>query len=105
MLEKLTEQMKREGYVPDTSFVLLDVAEEQKEHLLRHHSEKLALAFGLMNAPPGAPIRIVKNLRVCGDCHTAMKFISKIVGQEIILRDAIRFHHFKGGLCSCRDYW
>jgi len=105
MLEKLTEQMKKEGYVPDTSFVLLDVVEEQKEHLLRHHSEKLALAFGLINAPPGAPIRIVKNLRVCGDCHTAMKFVSKIVGREIILRDAIRFHHFKGGLCSCRDYW
>eukprot|EP01018_Ginkgo_biloba_P016554 Gb_35599 [translate_table: standard] len=105
MLERLTVQMKQEGYVPDRNFALQDVEEQQKEHILSQHSERLALAFGLINAPPGAPIRIFKNLRVCGDCHTAMKFSSKIVEREIILRDAIRFHHFKGGLCSCRDYW
>ncbi|XP_057865928.2 pentatricopeptide repeat-containing protein At2g03880, mitochondrial [Cryptomeria japonica] len=105
MLENLSIQMKKEGYIPDTNFVLLDVDEDQKERLLLHHSEKLALAFGLINSCPGAPIRIVKNLRVCGDCHTAMKFISKIVGREIIVRDATRFHHFTGGYCSCTDYW
>eukprot|EP01018_Ginkgo_biloba_P024207 Gb_01226 [translate_table: standard] len=104
-LESLAGQMKEEGYVPDTSFVLHDVVEEEKEYFLCGHSEKLAIAFGLINTCPGTPLRITKNLRVCGDCHSATKFISKIVGREIIVRDASRFHHFKGGLCSCGEYW
>eukprot|EP01018_Ginkgo_biloba_P013352 Gb_31457 [translate_table: standard] len=104
-LDELTEQMEKEGYVPDTNFVLHDVEQEQKEQSLSYHSERLAIAFGLISTPPGTPIRIIKNLRVCGDCHTATKFISKIVGREIVVRDANRFHHFKGGLCSCGDYW
>eukprot|EP01018_Ginkgo_biloba_P010582 Gb_16515 [translate_table: standard] len=105
MLERLSEQMKNAGYVPNTNFVLHDVEQEQKEKSLYHHSEKLAIAFGLITTPPGAPIRIIKNLRVCGDCHIATKFICKIVGREIVVRDASRFHHFKDGLCSCGDYW
>eukprot|EP01018_Ginkgo_biloba_P008587 Gb_26466 [translate_table: standard] len=104
-LETLSGQMKAAGHVPDTNFVLHDVEEEQKEHFLYHHSEKLAIAFGLISIPTGTPIRIVKNLRVCGDCHAAIKFISKIVGREIVVRDANRFHHFKDGQCSCGDYW
>ncbi|XP_059074204.1 putative pentatricopeptide repeat-containing protein At1g68930 [Cryptomeria japonica] len=105
MLEILARQMKAAGYVPDTNFVLHDVEDEYKDNFLIYHSEKLALAFGLISIPHGIPIRIVKNLRVCGDCHTAIKFISKIAGREIIVRDAHRFHHFKDGLCSCGDYW
>eukprot|EP01018_Ginkgo_biloba_P024067 Gb_36177 [translate_table: standard] len=104
-LEALSGQMKASGYVPDMRFVLNDVEEQQKEHIIYHHSEKLAIAFGLINTSPGTPIRIVKNLRVCGDCHSAIKFISKIVLREIVVRDANRFHHFKDGLCSCGDYW
>eukprot|EP01018_Ginkgo_biloba_P026876 Gb_29534 [translate_table: standard] len=104
-LDILTIQMKEVGYVPNTIFVPHDLKEEEKECLLRHHSEKLAIAFGLINTPSGTPIRIFKNLRVCGDCHTATKFISKIVGREIIVRDVNRFHQFKEGLCSCGDYW
>eukprot|EP01018_Ginkgo_biloba_P002828 Gb_14729 [translate_table: standard] len=104
-LDILARQMKKEGYVPRTNFVLHDVEEEQKEHILGRHSEKLAIAFGLINTPPGTSIRIIKNLRVCGDCHTATKFISKVVGREIIVRDISRFHHFKDGMCSCGDYW
>eukprot|EP01018_Ginkgo_biloba_P019015 Gb_21714 [translate_table: standard] len=104
-LESLSGQMKEAGYVPDTKFVLHDVGDEQKEQILSRHSEKLAIAFGLINTPPGTPIRIVKNLRVCGDCHSATKFISKIVAREIIVRDAHRFHHFKDGHCSCGNYW
>lgn len=105
MLEKLTLQLKDAGYVPDTNFVLFDVDEEHKGHILRHHSEKLAIAFGLINTPQGTPIRVINNLRVCGDCHTAIKLISKIVRREIVVRDSSRFHHFKDGLCSCHDYW
>eukprot|EP01018_Ginkgo_biloba_P024547 Gb_02194 [translate_table: standard] len=104
-LERLSGQMKEAGYVPDTLFVPNDVQEEQKDHILDHHSEKLAIAFGLINTFPGTPIRILKNLRVCGDCHSATKFISKIVAREIVVRDANRFHHFKDGKCSCGDYW
>jgi pentatricopeptide repeat protein len=104
-LKRLSGKMNDAGYVPDTKFVLHDVEEEEKLSHLWHHSEKLAIAFGLISTPPGTPIRIFKNLRVCGDCHTATKFITKIVGRAIVVRDGNRFHHFKDGLCSCRDYW
>eukprot|EP01018_Ginkgo_biloba_P036667 Gb_31697 [translate_table: standard] len=104
-LDSLAAEIKKAGYVPDTHFVLHDVREEEKEYILCGHSEKLAIAFGLINTYPGTPLRIIKNLRVCGDCHTATKFISKIAGREIILRDANRFHHFIDGMCSCGDYW
>eukprot|EP01018_Ginkgo_biloba_P008631 Gb_28772 [translate_table: standard] len=104
-LKALSGMMKEAGYVPDTHFVLQDVEEDQKEQILFRHSEKLAIAFGLINTHPGTPLRIVKNLRVCGDCHSATKFISKIVEREIVVRDANRFHHFKDGRCSCEDYW
>eukprot|EP01018_Ginkgo_biloba_P025610 Gb_06572 [translate_table: standard] len=105
LLDRLAGQMKEAGYVPDTNFVLHDVDDEQKECMLIHHSEKLAIAFGLINTPTGMPIKIKKNLRVCGDCHNAAKVISKVAEREIIVRDTNRFHHFKDGLCSCGDYW
>lgn len=104
-LAKLIDRIRREGYIPDLSFALHDVEEETKEEMLYVHSEKLAIVFGLLNSGAGSVIRIKKNLRVCGDCHTATKFISKVTGREIIVRDAHRFHHFKDGTCSCRDYW
>eukprot|EP01018_Ginkgo_biloba_P006326 Gb_17177 [translate_table: standard] len=104
-LDRLSTQLKAAGYVPDTRFVLSDVEDNQKEQILCHHSEKLAIAFGLINTPPGTTIRIIKNLRVCGDCHSATKFISKIATREIVVRDATRYHHFKDGECSCGDYW
>lgn len=104
-LESLAVQMKDAGYVPNTSLVLHDVAEEVKERMLWSHSEKLAIAFALISTGSGSPIRITKNLRACVDCHTAAKFISKIAKREIIVRDAIRFHHFRDGSCSCGDYW
>lgn len=105
MLETLARQIEAIGYVPDTNFVLLNVEEEVKEDMLYSHSERLAIAFGLMKTSPGTTIRITKNLRVCDDCHIATKFIAKIVKREFIVRDASRFHHFKDGVCSCGDYW
>ncbi|XP_058112760.1 pentatricopeptide repeat-containing protein At3g62890-like [Magnolia sinica] len=103
--EELLEQLKLRGYVPDTSVVLLDMDENEKEHVLYRHSEKLAVVFALMNTPPKTPIRIMKNLRVCSDCHAALKLISNIADRQIVVRDRNRFHCFKDGLCSCRDYW
>lgn len=105
MLAKLRMEMKAAGYIPDTNFALFDLEEEEKMTEVWSHSEKIALAFGLITIPPGVPIRITKNLRICGDCHSAIKFISGIVGREIIVRDNNRFHRFKDYQCSCRDYW
>ncbi|XP_022154015.1 pentatricopeptide repeat-containing protein At4g16835, mitochondrial-like [Momordica charantia] len=104
-LNELYGKMKLAGYVPDLEFVLHDVEEEHKEKLLLWHSEKLAIAFGLLKMAPETPIRVFKNLRVCGDCHRAIKFISAIERREIIVRDTTRFHHFSNGFCSCGDYW
>ncbi|KAK9291002.1 hypothetical protein L1049_009185 [Liquidambar formosana] len=69
------------------------------------HSEKLAIAFGLLKTEAGTEIVVIKNLRVCGDCHLFMKLVSKIVNRQFVIRDATRFHHFKDGACSCKDYW
>ncbi|OAY52024.1 pentatricopeptide repeat-containing protein At5g16860 [Manihot esculenta] len=105
ILTELIRRIKVIGYVPETSFALHDVDDEEKGDLLSEHSEKLALAYGILTSAPGAPIRITKNLRVCGDCHTAITYISMIIDHEIILRDSTRFHHFNKGSCSCRGYW
>ncbi|KAK2635962.1 hypothetical protein Ddye_030754 [Dipteronia dyeriana] len=104
-LEKLNLKMIEEGYVPDVSSVLHDVEDSEKVKMLNYHSERLAIAFGLLFIPPGLPIRVVKNLRVCGDCHNATKYISKITKREILVRDAVRFHLYKDGTCSCGDFW
>ncbi|KAG8372972.1 hypothetical protein BUALT_Bualt12G0122600 [Buddleja alternifolia] len=105
MLDEVDRLLEMAGHVPDTSEVYYDVDEEWKEDVLCQHSEKLAIAFGLISTKPGTTLRIVKNLRVCGNCHSATKMISKIFNREIIARDRNRFHHFKDGYCSCRDYW
>lgn len=104
-MESLYLQIKKLGYVPDTGFVLQKVDEGEKELSLCGHSEKLALAFGLISTPARAPLRIIKNLRICGDCHNAAKYISEVEQREIIMRDNYRFHHFSQGVCSCGDYW
>ena len=91
--------------MPETKFVLHDVQEEQKGALLCFHSEKLAVSFGLIGMPMEKTIRIMKNLRMCGDCHNAIKFISKVVKREIVVRDTNHFHHFEDGVCSYGDYW
>ncbi|XP_015889191.3 pentatricopeptide repeat-containing protein At2g15690, mitochondrial-like [Ziziphus jujuba] len=104
-LKGLNGQMREAGYVPDTRYVLHDIDQEAKEQALQYHSERLAIAYGLISTPPRTTLRIMKNLRICGDCHNAIKIMSKIVGRELIVRDNKRFHHFKDGKCSCGDYW
>ncbi|XP_039121654.1 pentatricopeptide repeat-containing protein At2g27610 [Dioscorea cayenensis subsp. rotundata] len=104
-LKEMTKRLKDEGYCADTDLVLHEVEEEHKETMLSRHSERLAIAFGLISTPQGTPLQIVKNLRVCTDCHTAIKMISKLEERGIVVRDSNRFHHFKDGSCSCGDYW
>ncbi|KAF7128174.1 hypothetical protein RHSIM_Rhsim11G0096100 [Rhododendron simsii] len=105
LLEVVIRKLNLEGYLPKTSEVLFDIDEEEKETALRYHSEKLAIAFGLLKTTPDTTIRIVKNLRVCDDCHNATKLISKIYNRKIIVRDRVRYHHFENGACSCQDFW
>ncbi|KAL6595098.1 hypothetical protein ACP70R_048201 [Stipagrostis hirtigluma subsp. patula] len=104
-LEKLMERLKEMGYTSRNDLVVHDVEEEQRETTLKFHSEKLAIAFGIISTPIGMPLRIFKNLRVCEDCHEAIKFISQATDREIIVRDLYRFHQFKDGRCSCEDFW
>ncbi|BBG96228.1 Pentatricopeptide repeat superfamily protein [Prunus dulcis] len=105
MLEKIGIRIAESGYSPNVSSVLHDIGEEEKENAIKEHSERLAMAFGLLVTGAGDCIRIVKNLRVCEDCHEVSKIISKVFEREIIVRDGSRFHHFKDGKCSCLDYW
>ncbi|MQL86706.1 hypothetical protein Taro_019244, partial [Colocasia esculenta] len=104
MLGLLEDLVKKKGYVAELQYAI-DGVEEHKEHDLWYHSERLALAFGLISLPASAPIRIKKNIRTCLDCHMVMKLVSDILKREIILRDTNRFHQFTNGSCSCGDYW
>lgn len=104
-LEILERRLMEAGFVSDTESALHDLDAEDKQVSLCNHSERLAIAYGLISTPPGSTLRIIKNLRACVNCHLATKLISKLAKREIIVRDANRFHHFKDGFCSCGDFW
>lgn len=104
-LEELGQKLRLVGYVPQIEHVLHNAPDEEKKEHLNHHSEKLALAFALVSNSHMRKIRIFKNLRICCDCHDFMKLVSDITDREIVVRDINRFHHFKGGSCSCQDFW
>ncbi|XP_047308147.1 pentatricopeptide repeat-containing protein At3g62890 [Impatiens glandulifera] len=105
-LDEIMMKLKMEGYVGDVKEVLLDLDEEEgKEMALWRHSEKLAVAFAILKTGEGESIRVMKNLRICSDCHVAMKMISRVFNREIIVRDCNRFHRFCNGICSCNDFW
>ncbi|KAL6602786.1 hypothetical protein ACP70R_043147 [Stipagrostis hirtigluma subsp. patula] len=104
-LERLEGLMSEAGYVPDTTPVFHNVEDDEKRNMVRGHSERLAIAFGLISTPPGTKLLVTKNLRVCEDCHVVIKLISQIVQREIIIRDVNRYHHFVNGECSCKDHW
>ncbi|KAL0708990.1 hypothetical protein Bca4012_015968 [Brassica carinata] len=104
-LESLVIELGKFGYKPRVEHELHDVEERKKEELLMQHSEKLALVFGLMCLPEGSSVRIMKNLRICVDCHEFMKAASMATRRLIIVRDVNRFHHFSDGHCSCGEFW
>ncbi|XP_008787150.3 pentatricopeptide repeat-containing protein At3g47530 [Phoenix dactylifera] len=104
-LDEIGRQLKIAGYVANMASELHDMDMEEKESALCFHSEKLAIAFGILATPPGRTIRIAKNLRICVDCHTFAKVLSSVYNRLVIIRDRSRFHHFKEGCCSCNDYW
>ena len=102
---KEEEEEERGGRGNDINNENMNPTSPSKEEQVCRHSEKLAIVYGLMKTPANTQLVIVKNLRVCGDCHTASRMISKIRQREIVLRDSNRFHHIKDGQCSCQhDY-
>jgi pentatricopeptide repeat protein len=105
MLVEINQQLKIAGYVAEISSELHNLCAEDKGNALSYHSEKLAIAFGVLATPPGTTIRVAKNLRTCVDCHNFAKFLSGVYNRVVIVRDRARFHHFKEGRCSCNDYW
>ncbi|PON75135.1 DYW domain containing protein [Parasponia andersonii] len=105
-LEELEKKLRSiERYSPATEVALHDVEDQQKERALTIHSERLAICYGLISTRPNTTLRVVKNLRVCNDCHLMIKLITKISKRKIVVRDRNRFHHFENGVCSCGDYW
>nr|KYP56073.1 hypothetical protein KK1_002303 [Cajanus cajan] len=104
-LYQLVSEIRKLGYVPDINCVHQNIDDKDKEKVLLSHTEKLAMTYGLMKVKDGSPIRVVKNTRICQDCHTAAKYISLARNRDIFLRDGGRFHHFMNGECSCNDRW
>ena len=105
--EELHQKLRTAGYVADTAWASRDAStpDQTKEQLLCEHSERLALVYGVLHSAPGQPLTIFKNLRVCGDCHDATKYASKVLGRKLIVKDMNRWHVFEGGKCSCGDFW
>ncbi|KAK7271814.1 hypothetical protein RJT34_28023 [Clitoria ternatea] len=104
-LDEVMRKIQEVGFVSETKSILHDVDEEVKIDMINKHSEKIALAYGLLVSSADMPIIITKNLRICCDCHNTAKFVSLLEKRTIIIRDSKRFHHFSDGLCSCSDYW
>ncbi|XVF33189.1 hypothetical protein REPUB_Repub17cG0147100 [Reevesia pubescens] len=104
-LYHLVSEMKKLGYKPDVKCVYQNIDDGEKEKMLLSHTEKLAITYGLIKSRSDAPIRVIKNTRICPDCHTAAKYMSFVKNREIFLRDGSRVHHFSEGKCSCNDCW
>ncbi|GMN50440.1 hypothetical protein TIFTF001_019601 [Ficus carica] len=57
MLDDMINRLKEAGYIPERSEALLDTDDDaEKETALSLHSEKLAIAFGLVSTNPRTPI-------------------------------------------------
>lgn len=102
-LMELARKMEEVDYVTDKSHWLQNTEEYRGKS--SQHTELMALAYGLVCLSHGTPIRVLKSARMCGDCHSACKFISTFIGRDIVIKDSCNFHHFKDGGCSCRDQW
>ncbi|XP_038890388.1 pentatricopeptide repeat-containing protein At5g50390, chloroplastic isoform X1 [Benincasa hispida] len=104
-VDELMLKISKLGYVPEEQNFMLPDVDEHEEKIQMYHSEKLAIAYGLLNTLEQTPLQIVQSHRICSDCHFVIKLIAMITKREIVIRDASRFHHFRDGSCSCGDYW
>ncbi|KAM7524526.1 hypothetical protein LguiA_014428 [Lonicera macranthoides] len=105
VLRDIAKRVRGVGHEPEVLAVLHNVGDKDKESDLCEHSERLAIAFGMLKTRAPVVIRVVKNLRVCGDCHEVTKIVSRLYEREIVVRDRVRFHRFFNGACSCKDFW
>lgn len=78
-MDTLSGSIKAAEYETHTKYAFNDMEKEQKEQIPCYDSEKLAIAFGLIDTSPGTTIRVIKDLGVFGDCNSAIKFISKLL--------------------------
>ncbi|KAK6940428.1 DYW domain [Dillenia turbinata] len=104
-LDEINQMLRSRGYSAATEVALQDIGDPEKEWSLAIHSERLAICYGLISTEPGTTLRVIKNLRVCNDCHSMIKLVAKVTHRKIVVRDRNRFHHFENGACSCGDYW
>lgn len=104
-LDQLLKEIKKLGYAAEENELLPDILPDEQNTLKVYHSEKLALAFGLISTSPLTTLRITQSHRLCRDCHKVIKYVTQVTKREIVVRDGSRFHHFKLGTCSCGDYW
>lgn len=104
-LDKLMKDVREAGFVAEDIELLPDIHPDEQKISRAYHSERLAIAFGLISTAPQTSLRISQSHRLCSDCHNVIKFVSEVTKREIVVRDGSRFHHFKLGICSCGDYW
>ncbi|KAL6274005.1 hypothetical protein ACE6H2_024697 [Prunus campanulata] len=104
-LDDLLNRLQAHGYQPNLNSAAYDLGIEERKRILMSHSEKLALAYALLSTDSGSTIKIMKNIRICEDCHVFMCGASQVAGREIVVRDNMRFHHFSNGKCSCGNFW
>ncbi|RWV86238.1 hypothetical protein GW17_00051886, partial [Ensete ventricosum] len=101
MAYQIEWQLRFEGYTPSED-------EEERRRRMQGggaESQKLAIAFALLNTRQGSRIRIITNLRMGKDCHTYTALVSRVFEREIMVRDRNRFHCFRQGVCTCGDHW
>ncbi|KAL6883787.1 hypothetical protein ACP4OV_011201 [Aristida adscensionis] len=98
----LSNRMEQYGYPPRDIEPYCNV---KIDPLSCHHTEKMAVCYGLICTNDHEPIRISKNFRMCMECHSSIKFISRDKNRKILVSDGSTYHHFKSGTCSCRDKW
>ncbi|CAI0548427.1 unnamed protein product [Linum tenue] len=111
LLDELLDKARSHGYMTHAAMeVNNEVREIEMEHghyssaSAANHSERLAVAFGLLNIQTDAPIRVNKNTRMCRDCHSFIKIVSSMSSREIIVKDSWRIHRFANGQCSCGEF-
>ncbi|KAA8528394.1 hypothetical protein F0562_035749 [Nyssa sinensis] len=104
LLGDLLKKAMSLGYESQGDLEVTDEKDDETTVSTVHHSEKLAVAFGLLNSPNAAPVRVTKSISMCRDCHRFIKLISVITAREIIIRDSKRLHKFVNGHCSCGDF-
>ncbi|KAK6138787.1 hypothetical protein DH2020_027473 [Rehmannia glutinosa] len=78
-LEDLNERVGAIGYVQDRSSLWNDLELGQKDPTAYIHSEKLAVAFGLLSLPNVIPLHVMKNLRMIPRKESVMFFLESHV--------------------------